>query len=123
MDLADRLSDHLLTPNEFILVSWYFLRYWLPLLGADAAMLIFILRNACYFNETTGEMRDEVWIEGGYDALAQRLGLDNPRLISHWFPAAIERSRQKESSDPQHTKRSGPARAISGTDGRICPAD
>jgi hypothetical protein len=96
MDLTDRLSDHLLTPNEFILVTWYFLRYWLPLLGADAAMLIFILRNACYFNEATGEMRDEVWIEGGYDMLAQRLGLDNPRLISHWFPAAIERGRHKE---------------------------
>lgn len=96
MELADRLSDHLLIPNEFVLVSWYFLRYWLPLLGADAAMLIFILRNACYFNETTGEMRDEVWVEGGYVTLAQRLGVENPRLISHWFPAAIERGRQKE---------------------------
>ena len=97
MDLADRLSDHLLTPNEFILISWYFLRHWLPLLGPDAAMLIFILRNACYFNEATGEMRDEVWIDGGYETMAQRLGLENPRLISHWFPAAIERSRHKES--------------------------
>lgn len=96
MELADRLSDHLLTPNEFILVSWYFLRHWLPLLGADVAMLILILRNACFFNETTGEMRDEVWIEGGYEALAQRLGLANPRLIAHCFPAAIERSRQKQ---------------------------
>lgn len=96
MELADQLSDHLLTPNEFILVSWYFLRHWLPLLGADVAVLILILRNACYFNETTGEMRDEVWIEGGYEALAQRLGLANPRLIAHWFPAAIERSRQKQ---------------------------
>jgi len=96
MELADRFSDHLLTPNEFILVSWYFLHHWLPLLGADAAMLILILRNACYFNEVTGEMRDEVWIEGGYEALAQRLGLANPRLIAHWFPAAIERGRHKQ---------------------------
>jgi hypothetical protein len=96
MELADRLSDHLLTPNEFILISWYFLRHWLPLLGADAAMLILILRNACYFNEATGEMRDEVWIEGGYEALAQRLGLENPRMIAHWFPAAIERGRHKQ---------------------------
>ena len=111
MDLADQLSDHLLTTNEFILVSWYFLHYWLPLLGADAAMLIFILRNACYFNETTGEMRDEVWIEGGYDALAQRLGLENPRLISHWFPAAIERSRQKETLT-QSTRKEVDRRAL-----------
>ncbi len=96
MDLADRLSDHLLTPNEFILVTWYFLRHWLPLLGAEASMLVFILRNACYFNEATGEMRDEVWIEGGYETLARRLGLENSRLISHWFPAAIEHGRRKE---------------------------
>jgi len=95
MELADRLSDHLLKPSEFILISWYFLQHWLPLLGADAAMLILILRNACYFNETTGEMRDEVWIEGGYESLAQRLGLANPRQIAHWFPPAIERGRHK----------------------------
>ena len=96
MDLADRLSDHLLSPNEFILITWYFLRHWLPLLGAEASMLVLILRNSCYFNEAIGEMRDEVWIAGGYETLARRLGLENPRLISHWFPAAIEHGRRKE---------------------------
>ena len=97
IDLADRLSDHLLTPNEFILVSWYFLQHWLPLLGANAAMLVLMLRSACYFNDATGELRDEVWIEGGYETLTRRLGIENPRQIAHWFPAAIERGRRKVS--------------------------
>ena len=97
IDLADRLSDHLLTPNEFILVSWYFLQHWLPLLGPNAAMLVLMLRSACYFNDATGEMRDEVWIEGGYETLARRLGIENPRQIANWFPAAIERGRRKVS--------------------------
>ena len=94
--LIDQLSDHLLMPNEFILISWYFLRHWLSRLGADASMLVFMLRNACYFNDATGGLRDEVWIENGYQALAKRLGLDNPRKIAYWFPSEIEHGRRKE---------------------------
>jgi hypothetical protein len=60
-------------------------------------MLVFMLRNACYFNDTTGEIRDEVWVDGGYQALAQRLGVKNQRLIAHWFPAAIEHARRNGS--------------------------
>jgi hypothetical protein len=95
-DLADSLAERLQGSADFILVSWYFLKHWLPRLGHDAAMWVLVLRNLCYFNEATGEMRDEVWIEGGYEAIAARLGLTNPRQTATWFPAVIERGRQKE---------------------------
>jgi hypothetical protein len=95
-DLADRLAERLQGSADFILVSWYFLKYWLPRLGHDAAMWVLVLRNLCYFNDTTGEIRDEVWIEGGYEAIAEQLGLANPRQVATWFPAVIERGRQKE---------------------------
>ena len=94
--LTDQLADRLLTRGEFILVSWYFLKNWLPILGHDVAMFILLLRNQCYFNDETGELRDEVWIEGGYEAIAQRLGIKNPRTISTWLPAKIERGKHKE---------------------------
>ena len=95
-DLADRLAERLQGSADFILVSWYFLKHWLPRLGHDAAMWVLILRNLCYFNDATGEIRDEVWIEGGYEAIAARLGLANPRQAAIWFPAVIERGHQKE---------------------------
>jgi len=95
-DLADQLSDRLLAPGDFILLSWYFLQNWLPLLGHDAAMLITLLRNQCFFNDETGEIRDTVWIHGGLPTLAARLGIENPRQVALWFPAALERGSHKD---------------------------
>ena len=89
--LTDQLADRLLARGEFILISWYFLKNWLPLLGSDAAMFILMLRNLCYFNDEKGEIRDEVWVEGGYETIANRLGITNPRLIATWFPSRIGR--------------------------------
>ena len=94
-NLADQLSDRLVTQGDFILVSWYFLKNWLPALGPDAAMFVLVLRNLCYFNDETGELRDEFWIEGGYEAIAQRLGIMNPRTVATWLPAKIERGQRK----------------------------
>jgi hypothetical protein len=94
-DLADRLADRLLAPSDFILIRWYFLQNWLPLLGHHAAMFLILLRNMCYFNDETGEIREDVWIDGGYSTIAARLGIDNPRLIAHWFPSVLERGNHK----------------------------
>jgi transposase-like protein len=94
--LADQLADRLLGQGDFILVTWYFLRNWLPVLGADAAMFILVLRNLCYFNDETGEIRDAVWIEGGYQAIANRLGINNARVVANWLPAWIERGKRKD---------------------------
>lgn len=95
-DLVDQLADRLLAPNDFILIRWYFLQNWLPRLGHNAAMFLILLRNMCYFNDETGEIRDDVWIDGGYSTIAARLGVDNPRLIAHWFPPALERGNHKD---------------------------
>jgi len=94
--LADQLADRLLGQGDFILVTWYFLRNWLPVLGADAAMFVLVLRNLCYFNDETGEIRDAVWIEGGYQAIANRLGINNARVVANWLPAWIERGKRKD---------------------------
>lgn len=95
-NLADQLADRLVTQGDFILVTWYFLKHWLPMLGADAAMFILILRNLCYFNDETGEIRDEVWMDGGYEGIANRLGINNPRMVANWLPVRIERGKRKD---------------------------
>ena len=95
-NLADQLADRLVTQGDFILVTWYFLKHWLPVLGADAAMFVLVLRNLCYFNDETGEIRDEVWMDGGYEAIANRLGINNPRVVANWLPVRIERGKRKD---------------------------
>jgi hypothetical protein len=95
-NLMDQLADRLVGQGDFILVSWYFLENWLPILGADAAMFILTLRNLCYFNDETGEIRDEVWMDGGYEAISARFGIKNPRVIANWLPARIERGKRKD---------------------------
>ena len=95
-NLADQLADRLVTQGDFILVSWYFLKHWLPVLGADAAMFVLVLRNLCYFNDETGEVRDEVWMDGGYEAIANRLGINNPRVVANWLPVRIDRGKRKD---------------------------
>lgn len=94
-DLADQLADRLLAPADFVLIRWYFLQHWLPKLGHDAAMFILLLRNLCYFNDETGEIREEVWVADGYETIAARLGLKNPRQVAHWLPPALSRGGQK----------------------------
>ena len=95
-NLADQLADRLVTQGDFILVTWYFLKHWLPVLGADAAMFVLVLRNMCYFNDETGEVRDEVWMDGGYEAIANRLGINNPRVVANWLPVRIDRGKRKD---------------------------
>jgi hypothetical protein len=95
-NLADQLADRLVTQGDFILVTWYFLRNWLPVLGADAAMFVLVLRNLCYFNDETGEIRDEVWMDGGYEAIANRLGINNARVVANWLPVQIDRGKRKD---------------------------
>jgi hypothetical protein len=94
--LCDQLADRLLARSDFMLVSWYFLKQWLPLIGQDAAMFILVLRSQSYFNQETGVVRDEVWINDGYLGLANRLGIKNPRMIANWFPTQIEYGKRKE---------------------------
>ena len=95
-NLADQLADRLVTQGDFILVTWYFLKHWLPVLGADAAMFVLVLRNMCYFNDETGEVRDEVWMDGGYEVIANRLGINNPRMVANWLPVRIDRGKRKD---------------------------
>ena len=73
----------LLKPDRVFVSSQYFRRNWLPLLGPTLAWLIIDLRQRCYFNRQTGELRDIT--ECTQQDLAQALGVSRrtvQRLLS-----------------------------------------
>jgi hypothetical protein len=86
-DLVDELVERLLPANDQLHLSWYFLQHWQPLLGHGPAWATILLRDRCFYNRQTGELRDTVSIRGGYQELAQALGLQRVKTIREWFPA------------------------------------
>ena len=56
---CDQLYNRIVQPNK-IYVGWqYFRQKWVPHLGHTLAWIIVYLRTRCYWDEKTGELRDE----------------------------------------------------------------
>jgi len=53
----------LIQPERALYVTLYFLNNWLPLLGHSALAVILAARSMCYWNPTTGELRNTVETE------------------------------------------------------------
>ena len=49
------------------------------------AWLVTLLRDRCYANTQTGEIRDEVLVRGGYLELAGWLNLSRPKTVWEWL--------------------------------------
>ncbi len=67
--------QHRLTQGQglSLLGTQYFRLHWVPLLGPSLAWVVMILRNNCYYNLDTGEVRDEcMWKKA---ELRQALGV------------------------------------------------
>ena len=55
-----RLYNQIVQPNK-IYVGWqYFRQEWVPLLGHALAWLVIYLRRHCFWDETSGELRDTI---------------------------------------------------------------
>lgn len=103
--LADKLADRLMPPTDNIVVTHYFLQNQVGDLGPGPAWMITLLRDDVYYNSETGELRDFVWISGGYQEIADRLGLNRHRTVSEWLPPVFERSRQNIGKDQDRRRR------------------
>ena len=113
--LVDELVERLLPANDQVHISWYYLLHWLPLLGHGPGWATILLRDRCYYNRQTGELRDKVNVRGGYQELAIALGLQRTKTVREWFPAphaqndgveSIELSSQEALAKISHSKRS-----------------
>lgn len=126
-DLCTQLSEKLLRPLETFQLSWYFLEEWLPALGAGPAALVAVLRSYGYYNAITGELRDEIWIDGGYEELAQILGLTRVKTLVEWLPSTINHGKQidtltakaRQEKDRIETLRKNLAKFLQRSDYRI----
>jgi hypothetical protein len=50
--------SEIVKPDRVFVGTQYFRQRWLPLLGPKLAWLIITLRQHCYWNRQTGELRD-----------------------------------------------------------------
>lgn len=87
MGAAEVLHRRITSAFGTILMTHYFLETVIPnsALTPAQAWLIAMLRDRCYVNQETGEVRDEVLVRGGYGELADWLGLNRPKTIWEWI--------------------------------------
>jgi len=98
-DLVDELVERLLPPNDQLHISWYYLLHWQPLLGHGPGWATLLLRDRCFYNRQTGELRDTVTLRGGYQELAGALGLQRTKTVREWFPAPHAQKDEVKSAD------------------------
>ena len=84
-ELADQLAHHLMPPKDLIFLTHYFVTRWLPKLGHGQGWFVVMLRDRCYINPRTGEIRDEARVEQGYAEIAGWLGLKRVKTIWEWL--------------------------------------
>ena len=99
IDLVDELVERLLPANDQVHLSWYFLLHWQPLLGHGPGWATILLRDRCFYNRQTGELRDTVNVRDGYRELANALGLQRIKTVREWFPAPHAQKDEVKSAD------------------------
>ncbi len=84
---AETLHRKIISAFGTILITHYFLETVISNAGLTPAQawLVVLMRDRCYFNHSTGEMRDEVLVREGYAELAGWLGLNRPKTIWEWI--------------------------------------
>lgn len=86
--LASAIQNHIMPQNDLIVVTLYFLEHILPHLGAGPGWMLTILRDMCYADPKTGEKRNRVVVTGGYEEIAEWIGLlgsRRARTIWDWL--------------------------------------
>lgn len=83
---ADALHTHI--TGQVFIGTQYFRKQWLNILGAGPAFLLTYLRGQCYWNEETGEIRNEVTFSR--PELADSLGIDRVTLF-RWLKKIDEK--------------------------------
>ena len=104
--LCDRLAAHLIRPESFLAVPWYWFHSVLPELGSDLGMLYLMCRNCCYVDWAHGNDRNTFWVQGGLSTLQKWIGSETlPKRIPQLKPSARGRPRKKEiNSQSEYTR-------------------
>ncbi len=83
--LATRLHKAIMPDNDRLGVTHFFVEHILPHLGIGPGWMLTILRDRCYYNLETREVRTQVRVSGGYAEIAGWLGLLRPKTVWEWL--------------------------------------
>ena len=104
--LCDRLSSHLIRPESFLALPWYWFTNVLPELGDDLGMLYLMSKNCCYIDWARGQDRNHFWVSGGLETLQAWIGSETlPKRIPHASKSKRGRPRTEQiQPDSQYTR-------------------
>jgi len=105
--LCDNLSSHLIRPESFLAIPWYWFHKVLPELGDDLGVLYLMCKNCCYVDWAHGQDRNTFWVQGGLCTLQAWIGSETlPKRIPQKDPSLRGRPRQEEVKDNSEYVRS-----------------
>jgi len=104
--LCDQLALHLIRPESFLAVPWYWFHRVLPDLGPDLGMLYLMSKNCCYIDWARGKDRNTFWVPGGLATLQKWIRSETlPQRIPHKNPSSRGRPRKEVvKSDSRYTR-------------------
>lgn len=104
--LCDRLASHLIRPESFLALPWYWFTKVLPELGDDLGMLYLMAKNCCYIDWARGQDRNHFWVIGGSETLQGWIGSATlPKRIPHASKSKRGRPRNEQiQPDSQYTR-------------------
>ena len=95
--LCDRLASHLIRPESFLAVPWYWFQRVLPELGDDLGVLYLMCKNCCYVDWARGKDRNTFWVPGGLPTLQGWIRSETlPKRIPHTKPSKRGRPKSTE---------------------------
>lgn len=95
--LCDALTSHLIRPESFLAIPWYWFRKVLPQLGDDLGALYLLSKNCCYIDWAHGQDRNTFWVPGGLPTLQAWIGSASlPKRIPQKEPSQRGRPRNQE---------------------------
>ena len=98
--LGDRIASHLVRPESFLAVPWYWFHNVLPELGIDLGMLYLMCKNCCYIDWAHGKDRNSFWVPGGMKSLQGWIRSETlPKHIPHAEPSQRGRPRKAVIND------------------------
>lgn len=79
----EKLTTHLIQPENLAIITHFFIKTWLPKLSAGAAWMIVILRDQCFFRGNI--KRDITKVYGGHSTIATWLGIKRTKTVWEWL--------------------------------------
>jgi hypothetical protein len=107
LSLCDALSMHLIRPESFLTIPWYWFKKVLPELGDDMGVLYLMSKACCYVDWVHGQDRNTFWVPGGLPTLRGWIGSATlPARIPQKDPSQRGRPRSEDVKDNSEYVRS-----------------